>query len=348
MKKIKIPIMLEDGTKVEAMAPVIVSASRATDIPAFYSQWMIERLKAGYVVWTNPFNRKDSYVSFNKCKVIVFWTKNPKPLMPYFDELDRRGIHYYFQYTLNDYEQEKLEPNVPSLEDRVKTFIELSERIGKERVIWRFAPIIMIPGMTVRQVLQKIWNVGNKIKGNTEKLVFSFVDVNGYRKVKRNMVNATQVFDDINIEHAEPETNQIEEIVAGLAKMRDYWKTEGWNIELATCAEGVDLSQYGVSHNRCVDAVLMKKVFAEDKDLIHYLKYGEMKSEGDLFADDVNLKELTDEDWKDKGQRKACGCMESKDIGRYNTCKHFCAYCYANDSKEAVLKNIGMEDAMEK
>ena len=348
MKRIKIPITLEDGTKVEAMAPVIVSASRATDIPAFYSQWIIERLKAGYVVWTNPFNRKDSYVSFNKCKVIVFWTKNPRPLMPYLNELDKRGIHYYFQYTLNDYELENLEPNVPSLEDRVKTFIELSKRIGKERVIWRFDPIVMIPGMTVRQVLQRIWNVGNKIKGNTEKLVFSFIDVNGYRKVKRNMVNATQVFDDINIERAEPETNQIEEIVDGLAKMRDYWKAEGWNIELATCAEGVDLSKYGVSHNRCVDAELMKKVFAEDKDLIHYLKYGEMKSEGDLFGDDVNLKELTDEDWKDKGQRKACGCMESKDIGRYNTCKHFCAYCYANDSREAVLKNLGMEDAMEK
>lgn len=340
MKKIKVPITLEDGTKVEAMAPVIVSASRATDIPAFYSKWMIERLKAGYVVWTNPFNRKNSYVSFNKCKVIVFWTKNPRPLMPYLDELDRRGIHYYFQYTLNDYEQEDLEPNVPSLEDRVKTFIELSKRIGKERVVWRFDPIIMIPGMTVRQVLQRIWNVGNKIKGNTEKLVFSFVDVNGYRKVKRNMVNATQVFDDINIERAEPETTEVEEIVEGLAKMRDYWKSEGWNIELATCAESVDLSKYGVLHNRCVDAELMKKVFAEDKDLMHYLKYGELQSEGDLFADDVNLKELTDEDWKDKGQRKACGCMESKDIGRYNTCRHFCAYCYANDSKEAVLKNL--------
>lgn len=341
MKRLKIPITLEDGTKVEAMAPVIVSASRATDIPAFYSQWIIERLKAGYVVWTNPFNRKDSYVSFNKCKVIVFWTKNPRPLMPYLDELDKRGIHYYFQYTLNDYEKENLEPNVPSLENRVKTFVELSERIGKERVIWRFDPIIMIPGMTVRQVLQRIWNVGNKIKGKTDKLVFSFVDVNGYRKVKRNMVNATWVFDDINIEHAEPEIIQVEEIVKGLAKMRDYWKGEGWNIELATCAEGVDLSKYGVLHNRCVDAELMKKVFTEDKDLIHYLKYGELQSEGDLFAEDVNLKELTVEDWKDNGQRKACGCMESKDIGRYNTCRHFCAYCYANDSKEAVLKNLG-------
>ena len=87
-------IVLSDGMSVEAMAPVIVSASRSTDIPAFYAKWFINRLKAGYVVWVNPFNQRPSYVSFKKTKVIVFWTKNPAPLIPYLDVLDEMGIHY--------------------------------------------------------------------------------------------------------------------------------------------------------------------------------------------------------------------------------------------------------------
>ena len=84
-------------------------------------------------------------MSFERCKAIVFWTKNPKLILPYLHELDRRGIHYYFQFTLNDYVSEGFEPNVPSVTQRVETFRELSEMIGKERVIWRFDPLIMTP-----------------------------------------------------------------------------------------------------------------------------------------------------------------------------------------------------------
>ena len=109
-------IKTDSGERVDALAPVIVSASRSTDIPAFYARWFFNRLKRGYCVWYNPFNQKPSYVSFAKCKVIVFWTKNPAPIIPFLPELDRRGIHYYFQVTLNDYVREGLEPNVPSIE----------------------------------------------------------------------------------------------------------------------------------------------------------------------------------------------------------------------------------------
>ena len=89
------------GEQVEALAPIIISASRSTDIPAFYAKWFFNRLAKGYCVWGNPFNRRKMYVSFERCKAIVFWTKNPKPILPYLHELDRRGIRYYFQFTLN-------------------------------------------------------------------------------------------------------------------------------------------------------------------------------------------------------------------------------------------------------
>ena len=333
----KTTISLPNGTKVEASAPVIISASRSTDIPAFYAKWFVNRLRAGYCVWYNPFNQKPTYVSFARCKVVVFWTKNPRPLLPLLHELDERGIHYYFQFTLNDYEEDGFEPNVPSVEQRVQTFRQLSEMVGKERVVWRFDPLIVTPQLSPRDLLTKIWNVGNKLKGLTDKLVFSFIDINGYRKVQSNLVKETNQFSKESIGQAEFTPEQMNEIADGLAKCRDRWKSEGWNIELATCGEKIDLDRYGIAHNRCIDGELMKQLWPDDKELLYYLCYGEMPSP--LFGLDFTQPPLTPEKLKDKGQRKVCGCMISKDIGQYNTCLHQCVYCYANTSKELVLKN---------
>ena len=172
----KSTIVNDQGERVEATAPVIISASRSTDIPAFYAKWFINRLVKGYCVWYNPFNQQPMYISFKRCKVVVFWTKNPKPIIPYLHELDKRGIHYYFQVTLNDYVKEGFEPNVSSVEQRVETFKKLSSLIGKEKVIWRFDPLIVTPRLSARQLLTKVFHVGNQLKGYTDKLVFSFID----------------------------------------------------------------------------------------------------------------------------------------------------------------------------
>lgn len=316
----KIKITTDDGKPVEAKAPIIISASRSTDIPAFYAKWFVDRLKASYCIWYNPFNRQPMYVSFKNCKVVVFWTKNPKPLIPYLNELEERGIHYYFQYTLNDYEKEKFEPNVPALANRIETFKELSSLIGKDRVIWRFDPLILTDELNPRALLTRIRHIGNALKGYTDKLVFSFVDVMAYRKVQNNLIKETNFFTKENLHRAEPTRAQINEIVDGLVKMREDWAQSGWNISLATCAEEIDLDKYGIEHNRCIDGA--------------YLNYGELP-EKTLFGDEskVPLKPMM---LKDKGQRKACGCMISKDIGMYNTCPHFCVYCYANTSRKAV------------
>ena len=184
----RILITRQNGEVVNGVAPVIISASRSTDIPAFYAKWFINRLKAGYCVWYNPFNQKPMYISFVKTKAVVFWTKNPEPLIPYLPELDKRGIHYYFQVTLNDYVNEGFEPNVGPVEHRVAVFKRLSDQIGKEKVIWRFDPLIVTPNLTVRQLLTKVYHVGNQLKGYTDKLVFSFIDVRAYRKVQNNLI----------------------------------------------------------------------------------------------------------------------------------------------------------------
>lgn len=339
----KILIKTDNGEHVEATAPVIISASRSTDIPAFYAKWFFNRLAKGYCVWYNPFNQQPMYISFKNCKVIVFWTKNPEPIIPYLPELDKRGIHYYFQVTLNDYMQEAFEPNVPPVDKRIETFKKLSQMIGKERVIWRFDPLIVTPQLTPRTLLTRIWHIGNELKGFTDKLVFSFVDVKAYRKVQKNLIKETSYFTKEDVEKAEMTDTQRMEIVEGLVKMREIWKQGGWNLQLATCAEEMDLEKYGIAHNCCIDGELMKRIFADDKELVYYLHTGKLP-EPDMFGELPPIPEKI-KSLKDKGQRKICGCMISKDIGMYNTCRHFCVYCYANTSKDAVLKNKDKHNA---
>lgn len=333
----KITIRTDEGKQVEAISPVIISASRSTDIPAFYTKWFFNRLSKGYCVWYNPFNQQKMYISFERCRVIVFWTKNPAPIIPYLPELDKRGIHYYFQVTLNDYVKEGFEPNVPSVEERVETFRTLSNLIGKEKVIWRFDPMIVTSQLTPRMLLSKIWHIGNELKGYTDKLVFSYVDVKAYRKVQNNLVKETPYYNKNNVEQAEMTDAQRVEVVEGLVKLREIWKQDGWNLEMATCAEEVDLDKYGISHNRCIDGELMKRIFADDKELVYYLHTLKWP-EKDMFGEIPPIPQKP-KNVKDSGQRKICGCMVSKDIGMYNTCRHFCVYCYANTSKETVLRN---------
>ncbi len=322
---------------IKIVYPVIISASRSTDMPAFYAKWFMNRLEAGYCNWKNMFNQQWTRVSFEKCKAIVFWTKNPRPMLPYLSELDRRGLHYYFQVTLNDYVQEGFEPNVPSVEERVRTFRELSNHIGPDRVIWRFDPLIVTPALTAQMLLGKIKYIGEQLKGCTNKLVFSFIDVAAYKKVQNNLVKAPMPFTKNTVLTAELTELQRNQIVHGLVKMREEWKRQGWNLTMATCAEGVDLDKYGIKHNCCIDGELMEGLWKDDEEFVYYLRTGKFPVP-DLFG---NIPPIPEKgvNLKDKGQRKECGCMMSKDIGMYDTCRHFCVYCYANRSRECVLRN---------
>ena len=205
----KVEIVTDDGSKVVAIAPVIVSASRSTDIPAYFPKWFLSRFNGGrgYAKWYNPFNQKPVYVSFEKTKVIVFWSKNPKPLIRYLPELDAAGVHYYFQFTLNDYQQENLEPNIPSVESRIQTFKKLASLIGPERLIWRFDPVLFTKTLTPREVAARIFKISKELKGCTNRLVFSFIDIKAYKKVQRHLLKYSEHFaaqyDSASIEEAE-------------------------------------------------------------------------------------------------------------------------------------------------
>ena len=330
-------ITRDNGEVVKGKAPVIISASRSTDIPAFFSKWLFSRIEKGYCTWYNPFNKSEPYyISFKNTKVIVFWSKNPEPIIPYLEKLDQLGIHYYFQFTLNDYEKERFEPGLAKLEKRIQTFKKLSKLIGKEKVIWRFDPLILSEQLTVRDLLKKIWSVGNQIKGFTEKLVFSFADIKVYKKVQNNLIRETSLYTKENLNNAEFSESNIEEFIVGLIKIKEAWKKDGWEIQLATCSEKVDLASYNIEHNKCIDGALMAKLFTTDDDLMYFLSYGKLPDKTlDLF--DIHSDRL--KNLKDTGQRTECGCIFSKDIGMYDTCKHHCLYCYANTSRKLVEKN---------
>ena len=339
-------LTLPNGNTVEAFAPVIVSASRSTDIPAFYARWFMEHLQDGYVIWVNPFNQQPSYVSFKNTRAIVFWTKNPKPILPYLPKLDELGLNYYFQYTLNDYEQEGFEPNVAKLQTRLDTFKKLVDKLGPQRVIWRCDPLIITPKLGVEGLLHKISALSEQLCGLTNKIVFSFVDVKGYRKVRNNLIR-TGNYTSENVLDAEPNSEQRTQLVEGLVQLRDNWRKRGWNFSLATCAEGFDYQEYGILHNRCIDAELMSECFNHDQKLISYLDgFKPQSRQLDIFEaleeqSNTSLKQTVYDykKFKDKGQRDECGCVESKDIGMYNTCPHNCVYCYANTSTDLVAKN---------
>lgn len=311
-------ITLPDGRAVDASCPVIVSASRATDIPAFFSQWFSNRLREGYMRWTNPFNANQvQYVSFKQTRVFVFWSKNPKPLMRHLPQVDAAGINYYFQFTVNDYENEGLEPNVAPLPKRVDVFKRLSDQVGPERVVWRFDPLILSEVLTPDILLDRIERVASMLGNHTRQLVISFADIAMYKKVRNNLARQPH-------EYREFTPELMQSFASRLSQMNQEWR-----LRISTCAELVDLTPYGIRHNRCIDDDLMIELFKDDSELMAFLGY-----EPDLFEDSSRPY------LKDKGQRKECGCIVSKDIGMYNTCHHLCAYCYANASTKAVENNL--------
>ncbi len=334
----KISRPIDDGTIVSMQAPLIISASRSTDIPAFYADWFFYRLQKGYSAWTNPFNGVKSYISYDKVCFIVFWSKNPRLLLQYLHILKERNIKCYVQYTLNDYEDEKLE-KVPSLADRIETFKLLVEQLGKGCVIWRFDPMILTDNISIDDLLRKIQNIGDQLKDYTEKLVFSYADIAIYKKVKRNLEASGIPFHEWNIV-------QMEEFADKLSAMN---RDREWNFQIATCGEKIDIRKYGIIHNRCIDGDLITRLAWNNKELMDFMKvkieempaptlFGQPELPDGVIPLPHNRYFISTHK-KDSGQRQFCECMASKDIGEYNTCPHLCEYCYANTTKRIALGN---------
>ena len=281
---------------------MIVSASRRTDIPNYYSEWFINRIKEQYVYVRNPMNpHQVSKIDLSPEVVdcIVFWTKNPKPMIERLDEL--KGYKYYFQFTLTGYGAD-IECNVPHKKEVIiPVFQELSEKIGREKVIWRYDPIIFTEKYTSEYHLKAFEQIANALNGYTDKCVISFVDI--YAKNKKSL------------EALRPKVIAQSQLFE-FAKQLSVIASKN-NMEVGTCAELIDLEQYGIKYNSCIDRELVESI----------------------IGCKINVE-------KDKNQRKECGCIESVEIGTYNTCRNGCKYCYANENQEHVQHCCAKYDVM--
>lgn len=279
---------------------MILSVSRRTDIPNYYSEWFFNRIQEGFVYVRNPINpHQISKIPITPEVVdcIVFWTKNPEPMLDHLEEL--ADYAYYFQFTLTGYGKD-VECNLPHKKEKmIPIFQELSRKIGKQKVIWRYDPILFTKKYTPEYHLKSFEQIATALNGYTEKCIISFVDF--YAKNKKNMeaLDAYELGKD--------------ELMAFAKKLAEIAKDNGMSV--GTCAESVDLDECGIEHNCCIDKALIENILG--------------------CCIDVD---------KDKNQRAECGCVESIDIGTYDTCKNGCKYCYANNSEESVIRNAGKYD----
>lgn len=279
---------------------MILSVSRRTDIPNYYSDWFYNRIKEGYLFVRNPMNiHQVSKIDLSPDVVdcIVFWTKNPKPMMDRLNELS--AYKYYFQFTLTGYASD-IEKNVPHKKEiMIPTFRLLSDTIGSRNVIWRYDPIIFTKKYTPEYHLKAFEQIAQALNGYTHKCIISFVDV--YLKNKKN-INDLEAFKlwDYELMNFAQDLNNI---------------ASRNGMTIGSCAERIDLKPCGIEHNCCIDKKLIE----------------------DIIGCKINAE-------KDKNQREECGCIESVEIGIYNTCLNGCKYCYANYSEKSVINNCSMCD----
>ena len=217
---------------------MIISASRRTDIPTYYSAWLFNRLKEGFVFVRNPMNiHQISKIDLSPEVVdgIVFWTKNPLPMLSRLGELDM--YNYYFQFTLTAYEKD-VEPNIPSKDEVIiPSFQNLSKAIGRERVVWRYDPIFFNSKYTIDYHQRHFKTLAERLEGYTEKCTISFLDL--YRNTIRNTMP-------LKIQK-ETEEQQLE-LMWKLSKI-----AKEYGLYIDTCSEAIDLERFGISHAHCID-----------------------------------------------------------------------------------------------
>ena len=285
---------------------MIISASRRTDIPAFYAEWFMNRIREGYCTVPNPFNAKQvSRISLRPrdVDVIVFWTRYAGPLLPHLEELDRRGFRYYFLYTLMNNPRE-LDPKSPNHEKSMETFRALSDRVGKEKVIWRYDPIVFSTITNPDFHMETFQRLAEKLHGHTRRCIISFVDM--YRKATARL----RVLEKKGIRIYEQEAEELDRLIETMIAA-----ATANGMDLRTCAEEQGVCSKNILPGKCIDDRLIQKVFGVD--VTHR---------------------------KDPSQRPACGCVASRDIGMYDTCRFGCVYCYATASFERARERYAAHD----
>lgn len=276
---------------------MILQTGMRTDIPAFYSKWFLNRIREGYVLVRNPYDpssvtRYD--INPEVVDLIAFCTKNPAPMLPHLDILKEYGQYWFV--TITPYGKE-IEPNVPDKAEVIESFKVLSEILGINCAGWRYDPIFITDKYNIDFHLSAFEKMAGELCDCTDRCIISFIDI--YKKVSRNFPEARAL-------------TQSERLTIGKAFAEIGKK---YNIEIVSCAEGNELSEFGVNINGCLTKSVYEKALGISLDIP-----------------------------KRRSPRSECACFLGNDIGAYDTCMHLCKYCYANTDPYAVRQNRKLHD----
>jgi len=283
---------------------MIISASYKTDLPAWYGEWFMNRLRAGFCEMINPYNNVVSTVPLTRETVdgFVFWTRNIGPFLPHLPEIRERGHPFIVHQGMMGYPRE-LERTQVDPARAARDVHALARDYSPRVTVWRYDPILFTSLTPFEWHLSNFARLAALLAGATDEVVVSFAQV--YKKTERNLDKAAKVH---GFTWEDPADEVKRELVAALAAIA---QTHG--MQLAVCAQS-GLLVPGAVEARCVDPFRLSEVAGY---AIHAPK---------------------------KPHRPGCGCYQAKDIGAYNTCPNGCLYCYAVAGCEGARQRYQRHD----
>lgn len=277
---------------------MILNTGGRTDTVQYYTKWLLKRLEEGYVLSRNPLfpNKVTRYeLTPDTVDCMVFCSKDYTPILPQIGAVAQR-FHTYFHYTITAYGKD-VEPGVPSIEESMDTLVRLSEIVGKERIAWRYDPVLLTDTYTVRKHLNTFAHMAERIAPHVDRCIFSFVEM--YKKLETNMPELISLTED-----------DMDKLAEGLGSIAGQH-----GLRIQTCGSNGDFTRYGIQTSGCMTLDILGA------------------------ANGINFRTL-----KHKGMREGCHCIESRDIGAYDTCLNGCKYCYANKNPQRARDNFKQHD----
>lgn len=272
---------------------MILNTGARTDIAQYYSEWLLKRFEEGFVYSRNPLfpHKVTRYaLSPDTIDLVLFCSKNYAPLLPRLHEITDK-YRTYFHYTITAYGKD-IEPGVPSIDESIETLIALSRQVGKEKIAWRYDPVLYTDTYTLAAHAETFAHIASRLAPYIDRCIFSFVEL--YKKLRINMPEIRPF--------SENDTLSLAQTIGKLAAR--------YGIRVQTCGTNGDYTQYGIEKSGCATLEILGKANGcEFKDVKH------------------------------KGLREGCHCVESRDIGAYDTCPNGCKYCYANQSPQKAREN---------
>lgn len=277
---------------------MIINTGGRTDTVHYYTPWLLNRFKEGFVYVRNPmFPEKIAEYSLNPETVdcVLFCSKNYEPILPYIKNIGKR-FNVYCCCTITAYGKD-IEPNVPSIMESIKTLTELSNIIGRNRTAWRYDPVLLTQDYTISRHLAVFEEIAAALAGRIDRCIFSFAEM--YKKVSVNMPELGALT-----------SEEMNAAARGLGSI-----AAKYGIPIQTCGTNESYASYGIMPSGCITLNMLGR------------------------ANGVQFKEL-----KHRGMRKGCGCIESRDIGAYDSCISGCRYCYANTSLAKAIANHSLHN----